>query len=111
MIEAAERKIEKYRRQFDQAASTMQTAVTEAALRAVVHVVMVETGAASEQAVRAEVKAQGTLRRLLDGSGRLVLSVARSALADPFAPGAFDAAAYAVGKLLAEAYVARGVKR
>ena len=70
--------------------------------------VMAETGVSSEQAVRAQVKEQGTLRRLLDGSGRLVVSVARSALADPFAPGAFDAATYAVGKLLAEAWRLRG---
>jgi hypothetical protein len=108
MIGAAERKIDKYRRQYDEAATTMQTAVAEAGLRAVVHVVMTETGATSEQAVRAEVKAQGTLRRLLDSSGRLVVNVARSALADPFAPGAFDAATYAVGKLLAEAWRLRG---
>lgn len=111
MIEAAERKIEKYRRQYDEAATTMRTAVAEAGLRAVVHVVMAETGASSEQAVRAQVKEQGTLRRLLDGSGRLVISVARSALADPFAPGAFDAATYAVGKLLAEAWRLRGGDR
>jgi hypothetical protein len=108
MIDAAERKIEKYRRQYDEAADTMQTAVTEAGLRAAVHVVMLESGAASEQAVRAEVKAQGVLRRLVDSSGRLVLSVARSTLADPFAPGSFDAAAYAVGKLLANAWQLRG---
>ena len=111
MIETAERKIEKYRRQYDEAATTMQTAVAEAGLRAVVHVVMAETGVSSEQAVRAQVKEQGTLRRLLDGSGRLVVSVARSALADPFAPGAFDAATYAVGKLLAEAWRLRGGDR
>ena len=108
MIETAERKIEKYRRQYDEAATTMQTAVAEAGLRAVVHVVMAETGVSSEQAVRAQVKEQGTLRRLLDGSGRLVVSVARSALADPFAFDAFDAATYAVGKLLAEAWRLRG---
>ncbi|MFC5437116.1 hypothetical protein ACFPME_11140 [Rhodanobacter umsongensis] len=111
MIGAAERKIEKYRRQYDDAATTMQTAVTEAGLRAVVHVVMAETGATSEHAVRAEVKAQGALRKLLDGSGRLVVSVARTALADPFAPGAFDAATYAIGKLLAEAWRLRGGER
>lgn len=107
----AERKIEKHRRQFDDAAAAMQAAVTEAALRAAVHVVAVETGAASEQRTRAEVKAQGIVRRVLDSSGRLVLGVARSVLADPFAPGAFDAAAYAVGKLLAQAWIARGGAR
>lgn len=111
MIETAERKIEKYRRQYDEAATTMQAAVAEAGLRAVVHVVMAETGATSEQGVRAQVKAQGTLRRLLDSSGRLVLNVTRSTLADPFAPGAFDAATYAVGKLLAEAWQLRGGDR
>jgi hypothetical protein len=89
----------------------MQAAVTEAALRAATHAVVTETGATSEQAVRADIRKQGIVRRLLDSSGRLVLSVARSAIADPFAPGAFDAAAYSVGKLLAQAWLARGGDR
>ena len=82
MIETAERKIEKYRRQFDEAASTMQTAVAEAGLRAVVYVVMTETGAASEQAVRAEVKAQGTLRLAEKGLGTFIVDAAGRALPD-----------------------------
>ena len=64
-----------------------------------------------EGVMRAEVRAQGTLRRLLDSSGRLVLNVTRSTLVDPFASGAFDAATYAVGKLLAEAWQLRGGDR
>ncbi|EIM04122.1 hypothetical protein LRK24_10255 [Rhodanobacter denitrificans] len=108
MTDAAEKKIDKCRRQFDEAATSMQAAVTEAGLRAAVHVVATETGAKSEQAVRADVRAQGMARRILDASGHLVASVVRSTLADPFAPGAFDAAAYSIGKLLATAWRARG---
>jgi hypothetical protein len=108
---AAERKITKLRNRYAEAADTMQAAVTEAGLHAAVHVIATETGATSEQAVRADVKAQGALRRVLDSSGRLVLSVARSTLPDPWAQGAFDAAAYAVGKLLAEAWQLRGSDR
>jgi hypothetical protein len=103
MIGAAERKIDKYRRQFDQAATAMQTAVTAAGICAAATVAAAITGA-SEQTLHPEIRAQGIARQLLDGSGRLVLSVARSVLSEPIAPGAFDAATYAVGKLLAEAW-------
>jgi hypothetical protein len=105
---AAERKIDKHRRQFAEAANTMQKAVTEASLRAATHLAMVETSASSEQAVRADIKTQGTLRRILDASGQLVANVARAAIVEPFAPGAFDAATFAVSKLLATAWQARG---
>lgn len=111
MTDAAEKKLTKLRNRYVEAADAMQAAVTEAGLHAAVHVIATETGATSEQAVRADVKAQGKMRRLLDDSGRLVLNVARSTLADPFAPGAFDAAAYSMGKLLAEAWQLRGSGR
>jgi hypothetical protein len=111
MTAAIERQLDKQRKRYEDAAQAMVGAVTEGGLRAAVHVIVTETGATSEQAVRADVKAQGALRRVLDSSGRLVLSVTRSTLPDPWAQGAFDAAAYAVGKLLAEAWQLRGGDR
>jgi hypothetical protein len=107
MTAAIERQLDKHRKRYEDAAQAMVGAVTEGGLRAAVHVIVTETGATSEQAVRAQVKAQGTLRRLLDGSGRLVLNVTRSTLVDPWIPGAFDAAIYSVGRLLADAWQMR----
>ncbi len=104
MTATIERQLDKQRKHYEEAAQAMVGAVTEGGLRAAVHVIATEASAGSEMAVRAEVKAQGVLRRLLDGSGRLVISVARSAIADPFAPGAFDAAVFTVGKLLTDAW-------
>ncbi|MEP6906785.1 MAG: hypothetical protein ABI858_02215 [Pseudoxanthomonas sp.] len=106
----AERRVEKYRRQYDDAATTMQAAVTEAALRTVTHVIATETGAA-ENAVRAEVKEQGRARALISESGRMVASVVRSVLAEPFCPGAFDEGTFALSKLFATAYRSRGAAR
>jgi hypothetical protein len=108
MTDIAERKIERYRRQFDEAAETMQKAIAEASLRAATHVVIVETAAASEQAVRAEVKAQGVVRQVVDVSGRVAGSVLRSSLQDPFAVEAFEAAVVSVSRLLLTAWQARG---
>ncbi|MEY2169561.1 MULTISPECIES: hypothetical protein [unclassified Rhodanobacter] len=105
MTATIERQLDKQRKRYEEAAQAMVGAVTEGGLRAAVHVIVTEASACSEMAVRAEVKAQGVLRRLLDSSGRLVTSIARSAIADPFAgPGTFDAAVFTVGKLLTDAW-------
>ena len=110
MIAAIERKLQKYARRYSEAADALQSAITDAALLGASHVIATHYGT-GEQVTRAELVAHGKVRQILDQSGRLVLSVARSALADPFAPGAFDAATFAVGKLLAEAWRLRGGDR
>jgi hypothetical protein len=108
MIEVTERKMERFHRQFDEAAESMQKAVVEAGLRAATHVYMVETGATSEHAARAQIKEHGTLRQILTASGQLVTSVARSTIAEPFAPGAWDHATFTLAKLLVLARMAAG---
>jgi hypothetical protein len=105
VIYLSERLIEKQRAKFDEAADTMSKAAAQAALISVAYCVATETGAA-DQASRAVVAAEGRLRLVIDPAGRLVASVARSAI-DPFAPGAFDEAVFHVGRLLATAWRAR----
>ena len=108
--EIAERQIEKQRLRFEDAIAGAASAVAEAGLRAATHVLMVETGATSEQAVRAQIKEHATLRQLLTTSGQLVASVARSTIVEPFAPGAWDHATFTLAKLLVVARLA-GEKR
>lgn len=103
----SDREIEKQRGRYVDAAGAMQKAVTEAALRAATVCAMDETGSTAEQSTRSDVRSQAVLRRVLDSSGRLLASVARTAMADPFAPEAFDAAVFTVGKLIATAWRAR----
>lgn len=107
MTETNDKPLDKYRRKFNDAAATMSGAVAEAGLRAAVHVIRSETGAPSEHAVRAAVKAQSLARRVLDASGNLAAGVLRSSLPDPWAPEAFDAAVFQVGKLLCIAWQAQ----
>lgn len=104
----ADRQLAKQRTRFDDAAAAMAAAVGEAGMRAAVHVIQAESGEASEQAVRAAVRAQAITRRVLDTSGHLFAGVLRSALPDPWAPEAFDAAAFHVAKLLATPWRAGG---
>lgn len=110
MTEITDKALDKYRRKFDEAADAMAGAVAEAGLRAAVHVIQVETGAPSEMAVRAEVRREGIARRVLEHSGRVVSGVLRSALPDPWAPEAFDAAAFHVAKLMTTAWRAGGAR-
>ena len=110
MEHIADRQIEKQRVRFDEAIAVAAAAVVEASLRAATQVLMAETGAESEQAVRAQIKEHGTLRQLLTASGLLVASVARSTIVEPFAPGAWDHATFTLAKLLVVARMA-GEKR
>lgn len=110
MEHLADRQIEKQHARFTDAIAVAAAAVTEASLRAATHLLIVETGATSEQAVRAQLKEHGTLRQLLTASGLLVASVARSTIVEPFAPGAWDQATFTLAKLLVVARMA-GEKR
>lgn len=107
MMDIADRPIEKQRRKFDEAATTMAACVGEAGLRAAAHVIHAETGV-GEMAVRASVRQQSIARQVLDQTGRVVAGVLRTALPDPWAPEAFDAAAFNVAKLMATAWRAGG---
>lgn len=107
MIESTDKPIEKQRRKFDEAAHVMAACVSEAGLRAVVHVISHETGAA-EMPVRASVRQHSITRQVLDHTGRVAASVLRTALPDPWSPEAFNAAVFHVAKLMATAWRAGG---
>lgn len=108
-MDITDKPIEKQRRKFDEAAATMAGCVGEAGLRAAVHVIHTETGG-GEMAVRAAVRQQSIARQVLDQTGRVVAGVLRTALPDPWAPEAFDAAAFHVAKLMATAWRAGGAR-
>lgn len=111
MSAAIDRTIEKQRRRYDEAASAMAAAVTEASTRAAVYVIQAETGALSELALRAEVREQGAGRRVLSTRGRLLDAVLRSSLSDPWGPEAFDAAVFAAARLLCVAWMTKGAAK
>lgn len=103
MMAAADRQIAKYERRFTGAAEAMASSVSEAALRAAVHAIHIDTGA-GEMAVRAAVREASVTRQVIDRTGRIFASVLRTALPDPWAPEAFDAAAFQVAQLLITAW-------
>lgn len=107
-VDIAEKQLAKHERRYQEAATTMAAAVAEAGLCAASAVIAQETGATAVQRVRAEVRREGIVRRVLDGSGSLAASVLQSSLRDPFVPDAFSLAALGVAKLLATAWRAGG---
>ncbi len=110
-VQVAERQLSKQRQRFEEGAAAMVAAVTEASLQAATAVVAVETGSNAVQAARAEVRAHGVVRQVLDASGRVAGSVLRTSLQDPWAVDAFEAAVYSISVLLLMAWQARGGAR
>jgi hypothetical protein len=111
-FETQERRLDKYRRKYLSAIDDLQHAVSAGAMFAAVAVIQADTDTVAEHAVRKELAKESVSRKVLDASGQLVASVARSALAYPTGPEAFDIAVYSVASLLLSSWSARpGVSR
>ena len=105
-FEPQERRLDKYRRRYLSAADELQQSVAAGAMLAAVAVIQADTDAA-EHALRKELAAESVARKIIDGSGNLLHSVAVRALAYPAAPDSFEMAVYSVACLVLTAYQAR----